>query len=370
MNLYTGLSWLTRESKKDDAALTDVPLTELCEKDKDNHEDSNSGIDDDDNDNEMTTSCTNDDIVDNDDEDNDDISYSVSTGNTGLVFVNNLIDYINRPDQLKGMCWYEFNEKVYKQKYNADDKKKNDKILDEIAKNKENPDRILIGKKKKRGPPKTPKYYFKPEHPQSETHWLALRNKENELVPALSKIPPNINTDKLKFQKSMLLLFKPFLCYIHNDPEIPVEETLPIYNGYSWNETYESTIFKAPYCDYVQNIIEMHKGLKEREDARDEDDDTETNDVVDEVDEELDLDSIDVTAKEIDTLTTNALDVIAKKTQWLQQSVNNDQTNQTCNDRRPSQPNNQWKKELERQNDAILNNDDEDECVTLSLIHI
>ena len=26
------------------------------------------------------------------------------------------------------------------------------------------------------------------------------------------------------------------------------------------------------------------------------------------------------------------------------------------NDRRPSQPNNQWKKELERQNDAILNN--------------
>ena len=34
------------------------------------------------------------------DEDNDDISYSVSTGNTGLVYVNNLIDYINRPDQL------------------------------------------------------------------------------------------------------------------------------------------------------------------------------------------------------------------------------------------------------------------------------
>ena len=106
----------------------------------------------------------------------------------------------------------------------------------------------------------------------------------------------------------------------------------------------------------------MHKGLKEREDARDEDDDTETNDVVDEVDEELDLDSIDVPEKEIDTLTTDALDVIEKKTQWLQQSVNNDQTNQTCNDRRPSQPNNQWKKELERQNDAILN-DDEDECV-------
>ena len=72
---------------------------------------------------------------------------------------------------------------------------------------------------------------------------------------------------------------------------------------------------------------------------------------------------IDVTEKEIDTLTTDALDVIEKKTEWLQQSVD-DQTNQTSNDRRPSQPNNQWQKELERQNDAILNNDDEDECVT------
>ena len=44
---------------------------------------------------------------DNDDEDNDDISYSVSIGNNErLVYVNNLIDYINRPDQFKEMCWY------------------------------------------------------------------------------------------------------------------------------------------------------------------------------------------------------------------------------------------------------------------------
>ena len=127
LNLYTGLSWLTRESKKEEAALNDVPLSDLCEKDKDNHGDSNSDSDDD---NEVITSCTNDDdIVDNDDEDNDDITYSVSTGNTGLVFVNNLIDYINRPDQFKEMCWYEFNEKVYKQKFNDEDKKRNDKIL-------------------------------------------------------------------------------------------------------------------------------------------------------------------------------------------------------------------------------------------------
>ena len=34
LNLYTGLAWLTRESKKDDAPLEDVPLTDLliCEK--------------------------------------------------------------------------------------------------------------------------------------------------------------------------------------------------------------------------------------------------------------------------------------------------------------------------------------------------
>ena len=135
LNLYTGLSWLTRESKKEDAALNDAPLSDLCEKEQDNHEDMNFDTDDDDN--EMTINCTNDDTVDNDDKDNDDISDSVSTGNTGFVFVNNLIDYINRPDQLKGMCWYEFHEKVYKQKFNDEDKKRSDKILDEIAKKRE-----------------------------------------------------------------------------------------------------------------------------------------------------------------------------------------------------------------------------------------
>ena len=37
---------------------------------------------------------------------------------------------------------------------------------------------------------------------------------------------------------------------------------------------HESTIFQAPYCDYIENMIEMHIGLKEREDDRDENDDT------------------------------------------------------------------------------------------------
>ena len=58
LNLYTGLSWLTRESKKEEAALNDVPLSDLCEKDKDNHGDTNSDSDDD---NEVITSSTNDD---------------------------------------------------------------------------------------------------------------------------------------------------------------------------------------------------------------------------------------------------------------------------------------------------------------------
>ena len=132
--------------------------------------------------------------------------------------MNNLIDYINRPDQLKEMCWYEFNEKVYKQKFNEADKKKNDKILDEIAKQKKkNPDDPTYNfNKKRKGTKKKPKYYFKPERPQSETHWLVVRQDESKLIPALSKIPPNINTDKLKFQKLMQLLFKPFRCYLHN----------------------------------------------------------------------------------------------------------------------------------------------------------
>ena len=110
----------------------------------------------------------------------------------------------------------------------------------------------------------------------------------------------------------------------------------------------------------------MHIGLKEREDAHDEDDDTETNDVVDEVDEELDLESIDTTEKGVDTLTTDALEVIQKKTQWLQESVD-DQNHQMSNDRRPTQPNINWINELERQSNALLDNDNEDECVTDSI---
>ena len=36
--------------------------------------------------------------------------------NTGLVVVNQMIDYINRAEELLDMCLYEYSEKVYKTK--------------------------------------------------------------------------------------------------------------------------------------------------------------------------------------------------------------------------------------------------------------
>ena len=303
------------------------------------------------------------DVDEDNEEENNDINYTISTGNTGLVVVNNMIDYINRGDELSNMCLYEYTEKVYKKKFTDDDVKENEKVLKKIAdeKNNANKKRYNFNAKKKSGTKARPKYYFKPEHPQSETHWQVVRKDENKLVPALSKLPPNKNTDKLQHQKCMLLLFKPFRSY--ND-----QDNQPIYNGNSWDETYETACFSPPYCDYSENIQEMHIGLQEREESRNEDGDTATNDVVDES-EEIDLDQpIDVIEKGVDPMTTDALNIIETRTGWLQESLTNQANHQVPENERRMQPNAQWKKDIERQNEARLNGDEnEDENDPLPL---
>ena len=110
------------------------------------------------------------------------------------------------------------------------------------------------------------------------------RKDDQKLIPALSKLPPNRNSNKEKYFKCMLLLFKPFDTFAE------------LYNGISWKDSYETTDFASPFVDYIANIQEMHIGIQERQENSDDNDNTE-NDVLDESDE-LDIDpdqSIDVT---------------------------------------------------------------------------
>ena len=342
INLHTLLAWCTGETKKYDANLNDaIPLTE-ADNDVDNdddHIDTNNQDEDDDND-------------DDDDGDDNTNMYSISTGNAGLVVVNQMTDYINRGEELSDMCFYEYSEKVYKVKIQAGDIEKNNKLLKEIADEKANKKKFNFSKKRKRDKRSRPKYFFSSEHPQSQTHWQNVRRDEQKLVPALSTLPPNKNTNELKYQKCMLLLFKPFRVFTD------------LFNGISWTESYETANFVSPYTEYIENIQEMHIGIQEREDNRDDEDNSNDDDVIDESDE-LDPDQpIDVIEKDLHDQTTSALDII-KSTGWLEESVSNHQTIQPISENgRPLRLNKQWEKEIEKQNEDRLNNEEQNECET------
>ena len=162
-------------------------------------------------DTESSDSDADDDSDESDNDDEDDTNsdeYTVSTGNAGFVLVNQMIDYIHRGDDLTNMCLYEYCAKVYKSIIKDGDIEKNEKALK--AQENKNKKKYNFEKKKKRGPLPQPKYFYSSEHPQSKTHWQTLRTDNQKLVPALSKLPPSKNSSKMKYQKCMLLLFKPF----------------------------------------------------------------------------------------------------------------------------------------------------------------
>ena len=92
------------------------------------------------------------------------------------------------------MCFYEYCSKVYKTKFTDEQKKKH----------------LERDNNKKPRARKEEEHLFSTNHPQSETHWQ--KKRLNAMVPTLSKLPPNSSTHKDKFQKCMLLLFKPFTC--------------------------------------------------------------------------------------------------------------------------------------------------------------
>ena len=307
LNMHTAEAWLADENKKYDANLDEaIPLTEADNdvENDDDHVDTDNEDNDDDDDN-------------NDDDDDDTCNmYSISTGNAGLVVVNQMIDYVNRGEELSDMCLYEYCEKVYKTKIQEGDIEKNNKVLKEIADEKANKNKkkYNFNKKRKTGPKARPKYLFSNEHPQSETHWQIVRKDEQKVVPALSKLPPNKNTNELKYQKCMLLLFKPFRVFTD------------LFNGISWDESYETANFSSQCAVYIENIQEMHIGIQEKEDNRADEDNNENDDDIIDQSDGLDPDQpIDVIEKDLHAQTTSALDII-KSTGWLEESTSNHQT--------------------------------------------
>ena len=283
---------------------------------------------------------------DDDDDDNDDSAdtnrnmFTISTGNTGLVLVTQMIDYINRGDTLSDMSLYEYCSKVFKTRFTDEDKEKYFNELERMDYEERNPTH-----KRKPGPKPIKKLFFLNEHPQSETHWQKLRTEG--LIPALSKLPSNPNTCEEKYQKCMLLLFKPFCCFTD------------LYNGISWNDSYETYDF-GRMSKYIENIREMHIGLDEKEERRNNNDEN-TDDKVNDYSDELDDDEEPIESIQVDMheKTTEALDIIRNSTDWLQESTSEQPTMLPAfisdNQLPPARV---WKNEIKKQNADKRNNED------------
>ena len=269
---------------------------------------------------------------DDDDENNDDnTSYTLSTGNDGLVLTNEITDYLNRGEFLKHMCLWKYRSKVYKKKFSEEELKKH----------------LEKSGKKKTGRECEEVYRFATNHPQSETHWQRVRIKGSAMVPTLSKIPPSSKSNELLYQKCILLLFKPFTSF---------EE---LYNGISWDETYSDFLKVTENEQYIENMQELLMIMEDDENDDNSDDVIEENE-----DGECDDDpcqSNDVDDTGLDSLATDALDII-RNTTWLDESVSNHQTMPTVQlsfDNDSLFP--QWETDMEKQNEDKVNNLESDQ---------
>merc|ERR1711973_932571 len=82
----------------------DIDDGTLSTVDTNNHNDNSANIDNDDDDD------------DDDDEEDVNTSYTLTTGNDGLILIDQMTDYINRGQGLKYMSLWEYRSKVYKKK--------------------------------------------------------------------------------------------------------------------------------------------------------------------------------------------------------------------------------------------------------------
>ena len=287
LNLHSVFGWLFNANREYDNIAES--LNEIDEGPNDNNSRNPDVNDNNDN------NSDDDDDDDDDDENTGESSYSISTGNKGLVFVNQMTDYLHRGDTLKHMCLWEYAKKICKYKLSKEESKKFDET-NEIPQ-KKNTDTFTMHK-------------YDENHPQSETHWQKERINGSFPVPFLSTLPPSKESNKLKFQKCMLLLFKPFATF---------EE---LYNGISWNETYTEFWEVTDKKQYILNIEELHKGIDDKEENDENDDD-----LIDEIEDDCgdDPDQSNINDEPgLDSETVEAIKVI-ETTPWLKESISNNQ---------------------------------------------
>ena len=339
LNLHNAIGWLASEIReyqhRSDEA---IPSTESTDDIRDMLHTMIDDIVDTNDDNNNDNDDDHDDEGNDNDEDTRADVYNISRGNTGFVLTNQITDYLHRGIELRDMCLYEYSSKVYKTTFTDDEKKKHLKDMKRLDDEKKYPN----WKRKTGRKPKDAKF-FSDGHPQSKTHWQIVR-KGDGFVPSLSKLPSNPNSNKVMYQKCMLLLFKPFCCFTD------------LYDGNSWNDSYETCDF-AEMTNYIDNIQEMHIGLEEREQNRDNENEDESNaDTVDSSDDELNDDNPIIPIEvELDAQTNSALDTI-RSTGWLQESASTHQTTGPIftNDC-PLPPSKIWVDHLDKQKEDMLN---------------
>ena len=322
LDLHSALAWLAKEIKSRDDCIeeNDQETNENISMDKNSIETTAQNID-------QLENRNIDNDSEEDDSDDENISFRISSSNEGFVLVNQMTDYLNRGEDLKEMCLWEYRSKVYKERFTEEKLKKQQK---KEQNRKQKRERGCVQR-------------FLTTHPQSETHWQKIRTENSAMVPSLSKLPPSSNNNKTKFEKCMLLIFKPFTTF---------ED---LYNGNSWDESYADFLETTNYNQYIENLEELHVGIEEKHDC-----DDNSDEVIDENDDEEGEDNSisDNTDKDnIDSQTVEALDVI-KNTNWLDESTSNHQSNQN----RQNNLNSSfiqyqiWQEDMKKQNQDKMDN--------------
>ena len=100
---------------------------------------------------------------------------------------------------------------------------------------------------------------------------------------------------------------------------------------------------------------------KEREDrCNDDEDNVDNDDLLEVSDDEMDPDAIEVNDDEIDAQTTEAIDII-RNTGWLEESTRNIPSMQTSATDNILPPSRRWEKDIKKQNQERLDNDESDD---------
>ena len=260
------------------------------------------------------------------------------TENEDYILVNQEIDYHRRGESLKDICFYDYVQRIEKEKIDQNESE--------------------YAVKKGSGRPKMERYKFDSSHPQSKTHIQRERNVK--LLPKLSYFPPSEIRNCELFSKIMLLLFKPHSNY----SDLKAENV-------TWFEEFSNYEFDHTHQQMIENLREMHVGMKEREDLRqerlypDKKDKTSDNLEVSEYAAVFDIDNTEMFECDIDIESMGFLDTIERRSHCVdglrhfQESdikikIDDDAETDCHVENVDSQSLIKWKKEIQQKKDDII----------------